>query len=53
MGSVFDDLIGQDGTVRAKGLVNSREHIESLLEAEALGVGSMQDFLRKRQAAAE
>ena len=46
-------LIGQDGTVRAKGLVNSREHIESLLEAEALGVGSTQDFLRKRQAAAE
>lgn len=46
-------LIGQDGIVRAKGLVNSREHIESLIEADALGVSSMQDFLSKRQAAAE
>jgi methylamine dehydrogenase accessory protein MauD len=45
-------LIGGDGRVSAKGLVNSREQLESLLEAERVGVGSIQDFL-SRQAAAD
>ncbi len=43
-------LIGADGTVRAKGLVNNREQLESLLAAEDLGVGSMQDYLRRQAA---
>jgi methylamine dehydrogenase accessory protein MauD len=38
-------LVDATGVVRAKGLVNSREHLESLLEAEERGVGSIQDFL--------
>ncbi len=31
------------------GLVNSREHLESLLEAEGLGVASVQDWLTRTQ----
>jgi len=38
-------LIDAEGIVRAKGLVNTREHLESLLEAQALGVPSIQDHL--------
>jgi hypothetical protein len=43
--------VGPDGVVRAKGLVNSREQIESLLEAQELGVASLQDYLARRPAA--
>jgi methylamine dehydrogenase accessory protein MauD len=46
-------LIDADGRVRAKGLVNSREQIESLLEAQERGVASMQEFLARQKAAAE
>jgi len=42
-------LIGPDGTVRAKGLVNTREQIESLLTAETMNVASLQEFLRREQ----
>jgi methylamine dehydrogenase accessory protein MauD len=46
-------LIDGDGVVRAQGLVNTREHLESLLEARARGVASIQDYLaRERQGAA-
>ena len=38
-------LIGDDGTVLSKGLVNSREHLESLVTAHEMGVVSVQDFL--------
>lgn len=38
-------LIDASGTLRAKGLVNSREHLDSLFEAERLDVASLQDFL--------
>jgi methylamine dehydrogenase accessory protein MauD len=38
-------LIDAAGSVRARGLVNSREHLESLLEAHARGVGSLQEYL--------
>jgi methylamine dehydrogenase accessory protein MauD len=41
-------LIDERGTIRAKGLINSREHLESLFNAKELGVGSVQDFLRDR-----
>jgi methylamine dehydrogenase accessory protein MauD len=40
-------LIDEQGTVRAKGLVNTREHLESILQAHQLGVASIQEYLRK------
>jgi methylamine dehydrogenase accessory protein MauD len=42
-------LIDADGVLRAKGLVNTREHIESLFEAMARGVGSVQEFVRRER----
>ena len=38
-------LIDEAGVVRARGLVNSREHLESLFLADALGVATIQDHL--------
>jgi methylamine dehydrogenase accessory protein MauD len=38
-------LIDEAGIVRAKGLVNSREHLESLLVAKETGYGSIQQYL--------
>jgi methylamine dehydrogenase accessory protein MauD len=38
-------LIDAAGVVRAKGLVNSREHLESLLIAEETGFGTIQAYL--------
>jgi len=38
-------LIDANGVVRAKGLVNSREHVESLFEADRLGVATIQDYI--------
>jgi methylamine dehydrogenase accessory protein MauD len=38
-------LIGDNGTVLSKGLVNSREHLESLVTAHEMGVVSVQDYL--------
>lgn len=38
-------LLDADGVVRAKGIVNTREHVESLVEAERLGVASIQEFV--------
>ncbi len=37
-------LVDADGVVRAKGLVNTREHLESLFEAMERGVASIQDW---------
>ncbi len=42
-------LIDGDGKIRAKGLVNTREHLESLVEAKAIGIPSMQEYLRQRK----
>lgn len=39
-------LIGEDGTLLSKGLVNSREHLESLVTAHEMGVVSVQDYLK-------
>jgi methylamine dehydrogenase accessory protein MauD len=49
----FAVLIDADGALKARGLINSREHLESLFEAKRLGVASLQDFLEAsaRQAA--
>jgi len=41
-------LIDSEGLVRARGLVNSREHLESLFEARRQGVASVQEFLERR-----
>jgi len=38
-------LVDETGHVRAKGLVNSREQLESLFTARELGVASVQEFL--------
>lgn len=40
-------LIDESGTIRAGGLSNSREHIESLFEAKEQGVASIQEYLQK------
>lgn len=42
-------ILDPEGIVRAKGLVNSREHLESLLEAHRLGVASIQDYLQRKE----
>lgn len=41
-------LVGEDGRIRAKGLVNSREQLESLFAAKELGVSSIQDYIEQR-----
>jgi methylamine dehydrogenase accessory protein MauD len=43
-------LIGPDGRIAAKGLVNTREQIESLLLARELGVASLQDYVARKNA---
>jgi methylamine dehydrogenase accessory protein MauD len=43
-------LIDAQGIVRARGLVNTREHLESLLEAREQGVASIQEYLARRGA---
>ena len=42
-------LIDAEGVVRASGLVNTREHLESLFEAEARGVASLQELLSRQE----
>ena len=41
----FAALIDQDGILVSKGLVNSREHIESLFEAKESGFASVQKYI--------
>lgn len=41
----FAVLIGADGIVKSKGLVNNREQLESLLNAQDLGVASLQKYI--------
>jgi methylamine dehydrogenase accessory protein MauD len=40
----FAALLDEQGVLRARGLVNSREHLESLFEARRLGVASLQEY---------
>jgi len=44
----FAALIDKNGILRARGLVNSREHLESLFEAQRLGVASLQEYFASR-----
>ena len=41
-------LLDESGRVASLGLVNNREHLESLFEAKERGVASIQDFLSRR-----
>jgi methylamine dehydrogenase accessory protein MauD len=45
----FAALLDADGILRARGIVNSREHLESLFEAKRLGVGSIQEYFQKAE----
>jgi methylamine dehydrogenase accessory protein MauD len=45
-------LVDAEGIVRAKGLVNNREHLESLFAARDHGVASIQEYVRLKQAGA-
>src|SRR6202522_4533623 len=40
----FAALLDEAGVLRARGLVNSREHLESLFAAKRLGLASLQDY---------
>lgn len=42
-------LIGADGVVKARGLVNQREHVESLFEARDRGVASLHEYRAGRE----
>lgn len=42
-------LINENGIVSAKGLINSREQLESLFTAKELGVGSAQEWLARQE----
>ena len=43
-------LIDAQGVLVSQGLVNTREHIESLLEAQRLNIGSIQEFFEPDRA---
>ncbi|MGB0621499.1 MAG: methylamine dehydrogenase accessory protein MauD [Myxococcota bacterium] len=45
-------LMDGDGIVRGQGIVNTREHVESLFEAERMRVGSIQDYLQRQRGGA-
>ena len=42
-------LLDAEGVILSKGLVNSREHLESLVIAHEMGLGSVQDYIRQIQ----
>ncbi|MBY0276810.1 methylamine dehydrogenase accessory protein MauD [Candidatus Binatia bacterium] len=46
-------LLDAAGAIRSKGLVNNREHLESLLEADLLGVGTLQELFAREERVAE
>lgn len=41
----FAVLIDADGAILSKGLVNSREHLESLIVAHEMGIATVQDYI--------
>ena len=42
-------LMNDQGLIVAKGLVNSREHLESLMVARDMNVSSVQQYLQSRR----
>lgn len=49
----FAVLLDETGVLRARGLVNSREHIESLLNADEMDVPSLQEYLGQQSQTGE
>ena len=49
----FAVLIAADGTLKAKGLVNTREHMESLIESMDTGITSVQEYVGLAQSAGD
>ena len=45
----FALLIGSNGTLQSKGLVNTREHMESLIEAMDSGVSTVQEYIGSQE----
>lgn len=43
-------LINEDGSVAALGIINSREHLDSLFEAKERDVASIQDYMKQQSA---
>ena len=41
----FAVLISSDGTLKSKGLVNTREHLESLIESMDSGIATVQEYV--------
>jgi methylamine dehydrogenase accessory protein MauD len=41
----FALLIGADGSLQSKGLVNTREHLESLVEAMDTEIATLQEYV--------
>ena len=41
----FAVLISADGTLQSKGLVNTREHLESLIESMDSGIATVQEYV--------
>jgi methylamine dehydrogenase accessory protein MauD len=48
----FAVLIDDTGTLRGKGLVNTREHLESLVESMLSGIATLQDYVQEMQPSA-
>lgn len=48
----FAVLLDADGTILSKGLVNSREHLESLIVAHEMGIKTVQDYIGSLKAQA-
>jgi methylamine dehydrogenase accessory protein MauD len=42
-------LLDDQGVIRAQGLTNTREHLESLFEAMERGVASMQEYISRKR----
>ena len=47
----FAVLLDDQGVVRAKGLINSREQLESLFNATETGFASIQDYISRNATA--
>jgi methylamine dehydrogenase accessory protein MauD len=45
----FAALVDEGGILRARGIINSREHLESLFEAKRHGVASLQEYLESHR----
>jgi hypothetical protein len=46
----FAVLIASDGTLKGKGLVNTREHMESLIESMDTGITTVQEYVNNLHA---